>query len=185
MAGDTRLRYQLRSQGAVWAHLDASRSHVLIDPRAEIRAREPEFVRPIELWRATRWKRPPSVNVVRYPEVGTPGANGRPAGGPDANGFAGNRNAANEADQPPGTGETINLSSTVDFISDLAGSRLGALGALIDAVAAALEGGPPVVLAAPNADQGARWIGAVSFFTPPAVCLRLSFSTHERWDDVI
>jgi hypothetical protein len=105
------------------------------------------------------------VNVVRYPE----------AGGLDVK----------EADQPPGSGETVNLSAVVDFISDLAGSRLGALGGLIDAVAAALDGGPPVVLAAPNADQGALWIGAVSFFTPPAVSLRLSFSTHERWDDVI
>ncbi len=161
MTRQTRLRFHLRSQGALWYHVQASTSHVLIDPQAEARALAPGFVRPIELWRAPRWHRPPSLNTVRGNNKDSPG------------------------DAPPAAGDVINLSSVVDFVSDVSSLRLGALGALIDAVAAALDGGPPVVLAAPDADQGALWIGAVSFFASPQACLRLSFSTHERWDDVL
>jgi hypothetical protein len=171
MARDPRLRFHLQPQGAVWYHHEAANSHVLIDPHVPERARGPGFVRPIELWRAARWKHPPSANVVRYAgsEVSR---NGRPK-------------AEWDGDEPPGAGDVINRSSVVDFVSDVSAFRLGALGALIDAVAAALDGGRPVVLAAPDADQGALWIGAVSFFASPAICLRLSFSTHERWDDVL
>ena len=189
MAGDTRLRFHLQSQGAVWYHLEASQSHVLVDPQAEARARAPAFVRPIELWRATRWKRPPSVNVIRYgTDASDTDAGDTAAGDTDADADAGRdrpTELGSDGDLPPSSGDVVNLASVVDFISDVSAFRLGALGALIDAVAAALEGGPPVVLAAPTADQGAMWIGAVSFFSPPPACLRLSFSTHERWDDVL
>jgi hypothetical protein len=172
MARDTRLRFHLQPEGALWYHLEAANSHLLIDPQVAERARAPGFARPIELWRAPRWKHPPGLNVVRYPGADD-APNGRTRAEPDG-------------DEPPGPGDVVNRTSVVDFVSDVSTFRLGALGALIDAVAAALDGaGPPVVLAAPDADQGALWIGAVSFFAAPQICLRLSFSTHERWDDVL
>jgi hypothetical protein len=193
MARETRLRFHLESQGAVWNHLDGSRSHLLIDPQAEARTQGPGFVRPIELWRASRWLRPPSVSVIHAGLNGANGSNGSmgsndPKGG--SAGLAGGSSAdvpagGSDGDLPLSPGDAVNLASVVDFISDVSAFRLGALGALIDAVAAALDGGPPVVLAAPDADQGALWIGAVSFFTPASDCLRLSFSTHERWDDLV
>jgi hypothetical protein len=200
MTRQTRLRFHLQPQGAVWYHVQASNSHVLIDPQAEARALAPGFVRPIELWRAPRWQRPSSVNMFRdndnHPvgsvstvgsdpgETGNRGAGDYPTGGTGR--ISGTRTRADPlADLRLPVGEVITLASVVDFVSDASAVRLGTLGALIDAVAAALAGGPPVVLAAPDADQGALWIGAVSFFAPPATCLRLSFSTYERLDDVL
>jgi hypothetical protein len=163
-----RLRFHLLSEGAVWYHQAYARNHVLIDPQAEARALAPGFVRPIELWRAPRWQRQPSAAVVRYSEAELP-----------------ETHAGLDSDEPPAVGDVVNRRAVVDFVGDVGAFRLGALGALIDAVAAALNGGPPVVLAAPSADAGALWIGAVSFFAPQATCLRLSFSTHERLDDVL
>ncbi len=171
MAAEPRLRFHLLEEGAIWYHQEPSRSHVLIDPQAEARALAPGFVRPIELWRAPRWQRRPSVAVVRYSESD----DAEPAGG----------HAGFDADVPPAAGDVVNRQSVVDFVGDVSAFRLGALGALIDAVAAALDGGPPVVLAAATTEAGALWIGAVSFFAPPATCLRISFSTHERLDDVL
>ena len=180
MEREPRLRFQLQPEGAVWSHVEATRSHLLIDPRAQARARTAGFIRPIELWRAPRWERPPSVAVVRYTEAGGVHPTDRlvdPAAPDPEN--------SSENDVPPVIGNVVNRSSVVDFISDAADFRLGALGTLIDAVAAALDGGRPVVLAAPSAEVGAFWIGAVSFFASPATALQLSFSTQERLDDVV
>ena len=152
-----RLRFHLLPQGAVWYHVDAARRHVLIDPHARARAATAEAVRPIELWHSPRWRRPPSVLVVPP---------GRSVGSVDRAGV-------------------VNRASVVDFIGDLSADRLGPLGALLDAVSAALRGGPPVVLVTPDSDEGAQWIGAVSFLCSPATGLQLSFSTHEMWDDVL
>jgi hypothetical protein len=168
MAPEPRLRFRLLSEGAVWYHQASSRNHVLIDPRAEARSLAPGFVRPIELWRAPRWQRPPSAAVVRYSEADLPDSH-----------------AGLDSDEPPAVGDVVNRQSVIDFVGDVSAFRLGTLGALIDAVAAALAGGPPVVLAAATAEAGALWIGAVSFFAPPATCLEVSFSTHERLDDVL
>ncbi|HST81281.1 MAG TPA: hypothetical protein VLL08_06045 [Kineosporiaceae bacterium] len=200
MTRQTRLRFHLQPQGAVWYHVQASNSHVLIDPQPEARALAPGFVRPIELWRAPRWQRPSSVNMFRDNDnravasvSADSGEVANHAGGEHHTGDAtgsgrasGTRTRADPlADLRLPVGGVITLASVVDFVSDASAVRLGALGALLDAVAAALAGGPSVVLAAPDADQGALWIGAVSFFAPPATCLRLSFSTYERLDDVL
>jgi hypothetical protein len=85
-------------------------------------------------------------------------------------------------------GHVVDRSRVVDFIADTSPGRafqLGALGALMDAVAAATAGGPPVVLVAPNVDAGMRWIGLVTFLAPPPVSLRVSFSSYERLSDVM
>jgi GTPase-associated protein 1, middle domain len=179
MTREPRLRFHLLPQGAVWYHREPSASHVLIDPQAEARALAPGFVRPIELWRAPRWQRPSSAAVVRYTDHSDPVDHS----GGDAE--AGGTDGTLASDVPPSIGDVVNLAAVVDFVSDVSAFRLGTLGALIDAVSAALAGGPPVVLAAPDVDQGALWIGAVSFFSPPATGLRVSFSTHERLDDVL
>jgi GTPase-associated protein 1, middle domain len=177
MAGEPRLRFHLISEGAVWYHHEPARNHVLIDSQAAARALAPGFVRPIELWRAPRWQRPTSAAVVRYAETETE-AETDLITSPDTH-------SGLESDEPPAVGDVINRSAVVDFVGDVSAFRLGTLGALIDAVAAAMDGGPPVVLATSSVDAGALWIGAVSFFAPPATSLRLSFSTHERLDDVL
>jgi GTPase-associated protein 1, middle domain len=181
MTREPRLRFHLLSEGAVWYHHESARSHVLIDPQAAARALAPGFVRPIELWRAPRWQRPSSAAVVRYADSDS--ITSQPATGHRVN--VSEAHAGLDDDEPPAVGDVVNRAAVVDFVGDVSAFRLGALGALIDAVAAALDGGPPVVLAAPSADLGALWIGAVSFFTPPAMTLQLSFSTHERLDDVL
>jgi GTPase-associated protein 1 len=174
---EPRLRFHLDTQGAIWYHVQASRSHVLIDPQAEARTLTSGFVRPIELWCAPRWQLPPRVAVVRYNEMD---------GGSSSVGTSGAETSNTpDSDVPPAIGDVINLSSVVDFLSDVSASRLGALGTLVDAVAAAIDGGPPVVLAASSAGEGALWIGAVSFLAAPAAALRMSFSTQERLVDVL
>lgn len=162
-----RLRFHLEVEGGVWNyHLppgpdpdrDAGRNHVLLDPEAPFRAYGPGFVRPIELWRARQWHRRASAAVVRY---------------------------TLDDEVAQGGGDVINVGSVVEFLGDISAYRLGALGLLVDAVALALDGGPQVVLAAPSPDEGAMWIGAVSFLSAPATCLALSFSTHERLADLL
>jgi hypothetical protein len=162
-----RLRYRLESQGAVWSHVvpagvgaDAPRNHVLLDPEAPFRAWSEGFVRPVELWRAPHWQRPESATVVRYVLDDAPADSGLP-------------------------GKIVTRDTVVRFLADVSAYRLGALGLLLDAVAQALDGGPRVVLAAATADEGALWLGAVSFFASPTTCLRLSFSTYEHLGDVL
>ncbi len=168
-----RLRYHLTPSGGVWMHQQQGRNHVLLDPQARSRALSPGFVRPIELWGTRRWQRPPSAAVVRYHGDGDDDVQVR-SNGSDP-----------ELDEPPATGSVVNRQSVVDFVGDVSAFRLGTLGLLIDAVASALDGGYPVVLAAPDAEQGALWIGAVSFFAPPMTCMRMSFSTNESLERVL
>src|SRR5690242_17790448 len=107
MEREPRLRFQLQPEGAVWSHVEATRSHLLIDPRAQARARTAGFVRPIELWRAPRWERPPSVAVVRYTEAGGVHPTDRlvdPAA-PDPGNGAEN---GSENDVPPVIGNVVN-----------------------------------------------------------------------------
>jgi hypothetical protein len=182
---EPRLRFHLLPEGAVWYHHELARNHVLIDPQAAARALAPGFVRPIELWRAPRWQRPTSAAVVRYAEAEGDGSTRSSTSSSTNKVTSSPPRAGLDSEEPPAVGDVINRSAVVDFVGDVSAFRLGALGALIDAVAAALEGGPPVVVATPNADVGALWIGAVSFLAPPATSLRLSFSTQERLDDVL
>ncbi|MFI7588000.1 hypothetical protein ACIB24_13090 [Spongisporangium articulatum] len=163
-----RLRYHLQPDGGVWYHdVPAgegrlSGNHVLVDGAARARALGEGFVRPIELWESSRWLGPSSVAVVRYRNTG---------------GVAG-------LDEVPVTGGVVDRSSVVDFLGDPVTFRGSTLGLLIDAVEAALRGGPAVVLAAP-AEEAPLWIGAVTFLAPPVAAAAISFSTGERYADVV
>jgi GTPase-associated protein 1 len=182
MAAETRLRFHLGPEGAVWYLRSSGANHVMVDPQAPARALAAGFVRPIELWRSPRWRHKGSVSVVRYADT-EPSAPPAAERRLQAVGSEVRRYGAGPGED--GLGDVVSRAAVVDFVSDVSAFRLGALGALIDAVAAALQGGPPVVLAGGDDDEAALWIGAVSFFAPPAMCLQLSFSTHERLDDVL
>ena len=165
MLREPRMRFILRGQDAVWYYQDRAHSHVLVDPDALSRSQAPGFVRPVELWAARPWSRPPTAPVVRYAQL------------------FGSLVSLEDEEPRPG-GHVVDRARVVDFIADPA-FQLGALGALMDAVAAATAGGPPVVLVAPSVDAGMRWIGLVTFLAPPPVSLRVSFSSYERLSDVM
>ena len=58
--------------------------------------------------------------------------------------------------------------------------RLSVLRVLLDACAAAITGGPPVILATESTDTAARWVAAATYLTSAATGRQLSFSTLER-----
>lgn len=84
----------------------------------------------------------------------------------------------------PELGSTVTKDSAVAFALDTTTWRLATLFALLDAVAAALAGGPPVVLGVQSPDAAAQWIGLVSFLMSPGTAARLSFSTFDRAEQV-
>jgi GTPase-associated protein 1, N-terminal domain type 2/GTPase-associated protein 1, middle domain len=126
-------------------------SHVLLD-RATDEA-SPAF-RPIELWRS--------------PDILCPF-------GPDQVGAA----SLNHSD-PPAFGVTTNRQSVLEFLFDPAEWRVGLLSVLLDAVHAALLGGPKVILSTDSADRAAMWIAAVSMLMSPNEARNLNFSVYER-----
>lgn len=84
----------------------------------------------------------------------------------------------------PELGNVVTKDSVVAFALDPAHWRLATLFALLDAVAAALAGGPPVVLGTQSPDVAAQWIGLVSFLMSPGTAANLSFSTFDRAEQV-
>ncbi|WKG03602.1 hypothetical protein [Mycolicibacterium sp. HK-90] len=84
----------------------------------------------------------------------------------------------------PEVGDAVTKDSVVAFALDRTTWRLATLFALLDAVAAALAGGPTVVLGVQSPDAAAQWIGLVSFLMSPGTAARLSFSTFDRADQV-
>lgn len=84
----------------------------------------------------------------------------------------------------PELGSAVTKDSVVAFALDTANWRLATLFALLDAVAAALAGGPPVVLGVQSPDVAAQWIGLVSFLMSPGTAAALSFSTFDRAEQV-
>lgn len=84
----------------------------------------------------------------------------------------------------PELGSAVTKDSVVAFALDTATWRLATLFALLDAVAAALAGGAPVVLGVHSPDAAAQWIGLVSFLMSPGTAAGLSFSTFDRAEQV-
>lgn len=122
--------------------------------------REPDAgprLRPIQRWGSRNWLRPFGAAAV-----------GR---------------AALPAD-PPGAAEIVTRDSVVAFALDTDTWRLGTLLGLLDAVAAALDGGAPVVLGAVSVDSAAQWIGLVSFLMSPGTAATFNFSTFDRADQL-
>lgn len=87
-------------------------------------------------------------------------------------------------DEPPGHAEAVTKDSVVTFALDTDTWRLGTLLGLLDAVAAALDGGAPVVLGAVSVDSAAQWIGLVSFLMSAGTAATLNFSTFDRADQL-
>ncbi|WP_135451362.1 hypothetical protein [Mycobacterium sp. DL99] len=113
--------------------------------------------RAIQWWRAPHWLQPYGPAAVARAEL--PG-------------------------ELPQLGSAVTKDSVVAFALDPTAWRLATLFALLDAVAAALAGGPPVVLGVHSPDSAAQWIGLVSFLMSPGTAAGLSFSTFDRAEQV-
>ena len=130
-------------------------AHVILDRQPAAERR----IRPIEFWRSSDWLTPYGAEGVVAAEL--------PVG------------------VTPTPGTAVTTASVVDFLLDLSHFRLGTLGALLDACAAAMQGGPRVVLGSETADTAALWIGAVSFLMPVRNArTQFFFSTLERYSGV-
>jgi hypothetical protein len=113
--------------------------------------------RPIEWWRSAGWLSPFGQAAVA---------------------------AATLPERPPWPAGVVTKDSVLRFALDPHTWRLATLFGLLDAVAAALAGGPPVVLGVGTADSAAQWIGTVSFLMAPGTAAALSFSTFDRADQL-
>lgn len=134
-------------------------SHVLLDRQLAAALRGPEPRRPIEFWRSPQWLTP-------Y--------------GPEAT-----ERARCDQHRPIEPGPVVGRETVVGFLYDPHHDRVDRLADLLDSTAAALTGGPPVVLVVDDPDEGALWIGLLSFLAAPAAALRLSFSTYESFGDLL
>jgi hypothetical protein len=150
-----------RGQGAYWHSTMAGRdstgrpgnvfSHVLLD-RAT--AQPTPAIRPIEIWRS------PGLLCPFGPEQV--------------------RDAVLRDDTSPAFGATLGRQDVLDFLFDQTEWRVGLLSALLDAVSAALNDGPGVVLITDSAETAALWIAAVSRLAPADWIRRMNFSVYER-----
>lgn len=113
--------------------------------------------RPIQWWRSADWLCPYGPTAVA--------AAGLPA-------------------VPPTPGTAVSKASVIDFALDPDTWRLATLFVLLDAVAAALAGGPPVVLGVESAESAAQWIGLVSFLMSTGTAATFNFSTFDRADQL-
>lgn len=81
----------------------------------------------------------------------------------------------------PDPGTRVGAEAVIDFLLDVdAWRRPNLLAVLVDAVAAAVRGGPTVVLGCADVDTAALWVGGVSHLMSARHARRLSFSTFER-----
>jgi hypothetical protein len=113
--------------------------------------------RPIQWWRSPDWVRPYGAAEVARAVL---------------------------PDQPPAPADVVSAESVLAFVMDTSTWRLGTLCGLLDAVAAAMDGGPRVVLGVRSPETAAQWIGLVSFLMSPGTATRLSFSTFDRADQL-
>lgn len=91
--------------------------------------------------------------------------------------------AVAEAELPetaPRLSEVISRKTCLGYVLDPQAWRLTTLLVLLDAVAAAMAGGPPVLLGTESPDTAALWIGTVSFLMAARTATTLSFSTFDR-----
>jgi GTPase-associated protein 1, N-terminal domain type 2/GTPase-associated protein 1, middle domain len=149
-----------RDNACYWHSVPAGADHtgrpgnVFIHALLDRAAGAPDTLyRPIELWRSPRWLYPYGPTAVAHAEL--------PA-------------------DPPGPGGVVTRDSVVEFACDTGTWRLATLFGLLDAVAAAIDGGPLVVLGVDSVDTAAHWIGLVSFLMSPGTARMLNFSTFDR-----
>ncbi|MGX1162061.1 hypothetical protein FBY31_3881 [Arthrobacter sp. SLBN-100] len=126
-------------------------SHVLLDRST---AQLTPAIRPIEIWRS------PGLLCPFGPEQV--------------------REAVLSDDTSPTFGAGLGREDVLDFLFDQSEWRVGLLSALLDAVSAAMNGGPGVVLVTDSAENAALWIAAVSRLAPADWVRRMNFSVYER-----
>lgn len=131
-------------------------THVVLDRTPG--AAEPAAVRPVQLWRSPDWLAPYGADQVSRARLG---------------------------DRPrPEPGTMITADAVIRFLLDPTQFRFGVLAALLDATAAALAGGPRIVLITESTDRAALWTGAVSLLMAARQAAGFSFSTLERISSV-
>lgn len=131
-------------------------THVVLDRTPG--AAESAALRPVQLWRSADWLAPYGADQVSRARLG---------------------------DRPrPEPGTVISAASVIKFLLDPTRFRFGVLAALLDATAAALAGGPRIVLITESTDRAALWTGAVSLLMAAPQAARFSFSTLERISSV-
>lgn len=110
-------------------------------------------LRPIQLWNSPGWLRPYGPAEVL-------------ATGLDAH--------------LPQPNPEINADAVIRFLAGTSVDRQGVFRVLLDAVYAAMTGGPKVVLLTGDNTTGPLWIAAVSFFMSPGTARRFSWTTHDK-----
>lgn len=164
-AGPRRLAYRRRRDGAAgyWhtvpAGIDGTGrpGNVFAHVVLDRTPQVPPLIRPIQRWRSEDWLTPFGAAAVTQARVPS---------------------------RAPGPADGVTADSVVEFALDTRTWRLGTLMGLLDATAAALDGGAPVVLGAVSPDTAAQWIGLVSFLMSAGTATRLCFSTFDRADQL-
>lgn len=129
-------------------------AHVMLDREA---SNSRCASRPIELWRSAGWLTPYGARAVSDAALPV---------------------------REPYAGGVVTPEGMVEFACGPGTWRLNTLCGLLDAVAAAMAGGPAVVLGVDSPDVAAQWIGVVSFLMSPGTARRLNFSTFDRSSDL-
>ncbi|MEP9395099.1 MULTISPECIES: GAP1-N2 domain-containing protein [Gordonia] len=114
--------------------------------------------RPIALWGSPDWLRP--YGPAEVAAAALPGA------------------------ELPQANPAMSARAAIDFLTDLHTDRQGVFRVLLDAVVEALATSSSVVLLTRSHEESASWIAAVSHFLPLAATHRLSWTTHDRSDQV-
>ncbi len=124
-------------------------AHVVLDRNVTT----PSSLRPIQLWGSRNWLRPFGAAEVAAATL-------------------------TDADMPAPTTDT-SVASIVGFLTGAAVDRQSVFRVLLDAVYAAMSGGPGIVLATHDLSIGAKWIAAVSYLMSPGTARRFSWCTHD------
>lgn len=125
-------------------------AHVLLDRDIEAST----AMRPVELWKWSGWLTPYGAKDVLESAL-----------------------AATRVPVPDGP---MTRTAVIEFLVDPKVFRQDTFQLLLDAVAAAIAGGPAVVLTVSDTRTAVMWIGAVSYFMSPGTARRFAWSTHDR-----
>lgn len=110
-------------------------------------------LRPIQLWNSADWRRPygPAEVLATTLDSAVPQPN-----------------------------PEITAAAAVHFLIGTSVDRQGVFRVLLDAVYAAMTGGPKVVLLTADNASAPLWISAVSYFMSPGTARRFSWTTHDK-----
>lgn len=129
-------------------------NHGLLDRDMTTALSAPGAMRPLQWWRSPEWLTPFGPAQVRA--------------------------AVFDDSAPPAAAVSVSRRDAVALLLDHDPNVRTTTRMLLDACAAAIDGGPPVAVVAPSVDEGVRWLAAVAFLSAPQANVRLTFSTYER-----